>query len=52
MQITQMILCFLQIPSSESLMHSLDQAARGIGVNVNSAKIKFLYFNEDGAISS
>ena len=34
----------------KSLLHSLEQAARGSGLNGNSYKIKFIYFKEGGAI--
>ena len=37
---------------AESLLHCLDQAAKGIGLNVNSDKTEIIWFNQDGAISS
>ena len=36
---------------AESLLHSLEQAARGIGLNMNSDKTEFMYFKQNGAIS-
>ena len=36
----------------ESLLQSLEPAARGIDLDVNSVKIEFICFNQDGAISS
>ena len=30
---------------AESLLHSLEQAAGGIGLHVNVTKTKFIYFN-------
>ena len=35
----------------KSLLHSLEQAARGIGVNGNSNKTELMYFNQDDAVS-
>ena len=37
---------------SESLLHDLEQTERGIGLLVNSDKTEFMYFNQNGAISS
>ena len=37
---------------TESLQYSLEQAARGIGLYVNSDKAEFVYFKQDGAIST
>ena len=37
---------------AESLLHSLEQTARGIGHFVNSNKTEFMCFNQDGAMSS
>ena len=37
---------------AESLLHSLEQSARGIGLHVNSDKTQFMCFNQGGAISS
>ena len=34
------------------MFHSLEQAARGIGLHVNSYKTQFMKFNQDSAISS
>ena len=36
---------------AKSLMHSLKQAGRLIGLYVNSDKTEFMYFNQDGASS-
>ena len=36
----------------ESFLHSLEQAAKGISLFVNSDKKEFMYFNPDGTISS
>ena len=37
---------------AESLLHSLEQAAAGIGLNVNANKTEFMSFKGEGAISS
>ena len=37
---------------AESLLHSLEQAAKDIGLYMNSDKTKFMHFNQDNAISS
>ena len=37
---------------AESLLHNLEQAARSIGIYVDSYKTEFMCFNQDGAISS
>ena len=37
---------------AKSLLHSLEQAAGGIGVYVNANKTDFMCFNQDGAIST
>ena len=36
----------------ESLLHSMEQVAKGIGVYENSDKIESMYFYKDGAIPS
>ena len=36
----------------KSLLHSLEQVARSIGLNMNLDKIEFMYFKEDGTIST
>ena len=36
---------------SESLLHSLKQTVRTIGLYIPSVKTKFMSFNQDGAIS-
>ena len=44
---------FANISQAESLLHSLEQAARVIGgLYVKSDKTEFMCFNQDGAISS
>ena len=35
-----------------SLLHSLEQAPRGIGLYINSDKTEFMCFKQDGAIST
>ena len=37
---------------SESLLHRLEQVAGDISLYVNSEEIEFMYFNQDGGISS
>ena len=37
---------------AESLLHKLEQAARGIGLYINSDKAEFISFNKDSDISS
>ena len=37
---------------AESLLHSLDQAARGIVLYTNINKTEFVYFKQNGAIST
>ena len=44
-----MTLRFLQIhlTQAESLQHSLEQAASGIGIHVNADKMEYVYFNQE-----
>ena len=37
---------------AECMLHSLKQAARGIGLHVNSNKTEFMCFNQNGVIST
>ena len=37
---------------AESLVHSLKQAAEGIGLHVNLNKTEYMYFNREGAITT
>ena len=37
---------------AESLLHSLEPAARGIGLHVNADKMENMYFNQKGDIST
>ena len=37
---------------AESLLHSLEQAAGGIGLHVNADKTEYIYFNQRGNIST
>ena len=37
---------------AESLLHSLEQAAGGIGLYVDADKIEYMYFNQEGDIST
>ena len=37
---------------NESLLHSLDQAAGGIGLHVNADKTQYMCFNKKGDIST
>ena len=46
----QMILCFLHIHSFKA--ECLMQATKGIDLFVNLDKIEFMYFNQNGSISS
>ena len=39
-------------PETYSLLHSLEQVSKGIGLDFNTDKTEFLSFNQDGAISS
>ena len=39
------------LAQAKSLQHRLEQAARGIGLYVNSDKMEFICFKQDGAIS-
>ena len=53
LQTMQMILCFLQIHLPKpNLLHSLKQAAGGIGLNLNANKTEFMCFKQEGAIST
>ena len=48
---TPMTKCFWQIhPPKPTLLHSLDQAAAGIGLNVNADKTEYMCFNQRGDI--
>ena len=48
-----MVLLFANTPAqSESLLHSLEQAAKSIGFYVNTVKTEFISFNQDVAITS
>ena len=40
------------LAQAESLLHSLEQAARGVGLYVNTEKTEFMCYNQDGAIDS
>ena len=40
------------LAQAESLLHSLEQAARGVGLYVNTDKTEFMCYNQDGAIDS
>ena len=40
------------VGQAKSLLHSLEHAARGIGLSVNSDKMEFVCFKQDGAIST
>ena len=37
---------------AETLLHSLEQAAAGIGLHVNAHKTEYMYFNQTGDIST
>ena len=37
---------------TETLLHSLEQAARGIGLHVNAHKTEYMCFNQTGDIST
>ena len=37
---------------AETLLHSLEQAAAGIGLHVNAHKTEYMCFNQKGKISS
>ena len=40
------------LTQAESLQHSLEQTAGGIGLNVNADKTKYMYFTQKGDIST
>ena len=40
------------LPQTDSQLHNLEQAAKGISLYMNSDKIEFMCFNQDGVISS
>ena len=47
------IVLLANIPAqAESLLHSLEQAAAGIGLHVNADKMEYMYFNQRGDIST
>ena len=37
---------------AETLLHNLEQAATGIGLHVNAHKKEYIYFNQNGDIST
>ena len=43
-------LCTLNVNRTESLLHSLEQTARGIGLYVNANKIESMSFKQEGTI--
>ena len=47
---TDIALLVITSAQAETLLHSLEQAAAGIGLNVNIDKTEYMYFNQRGDI--
>ena len=43
---------FLTLWQAECLLHSLEEALRGITLYINSDETEFMYFKQDGSIST